>query len=398
MGGESMKQLRLLMCIVAALVGATALSNSAALADSNPAPIVGPAEKAALVGAPLVNERIVVHLTTQSTTVGKDTSNTSESDVVLSPGETGSLWFGAGDFDAAGQPDRFLQSRFSGRPMGIPEDELPSRGVYVWRADVRVVRAGSEAVTLDVSWTRFHSDRPGHPVHESGDTRTFTLRPHERHVFDFIDLPWSTCYRNISMAISVDVKEDEAFASRRIDYDVWLLEGAGAEPKRLGRLQLQGGQGEKVEARFPDVRYPLAGATFGDGREADAVMQIRVWVQGRMRADGTIDVYLSAGRFLSVAARGDTPHGGVGDGGHKTFMMRPGESVALPLPTPMGSYSLPRQPAARDGSQAPRGSPFVPIKTDVPGLTLTDDTIDVVNKIFFADKPPSLLLRTTVGR
>ena len=390
MGAESMKQLRSMVCIVAALLGALALSNAIHAADSS--------EKAEPVGAPLVNEKIEVTLIPQATTVGEDTSDVGGSGTVLSPGETGSLWYGAGWFDNAGQPERFFANRFTGRPPDIAEEDLPSRGVYVWRADVRVVRAGSEAVTLEVSWTRFHSDRPGHPVRESGDTRTFTLRQHERHVLDFIDLPWSTCYRNIAIALSVDVKEEKAFAARRIDYEVWLLEGAGAEPKRLGRLQLQGRQGEKVEARFPDIRYPLPGATFDDGREVDAVMQIRLGVQGRMRADGTIDVYFSAGRFLGVAARGDTPRGGIGDGGHKTFTMRPGESVALPLPSPMGGHTEYRKQAVRDGVQALKKTSPVPTKTDLPGFTLTDETVGVDNKIFFADKLPSLLLRATVGQ
>ncbi len=350
------------------------------------------------VGAPLVHEKVVVDLVGHATWVEGETSEVGDSSGVAAVGESLTLWYGAGDLLDDGRPDPFFQNNFTGHPS-LPPKDVPGLALYVWRADVRVVEAGSEAVTLEVTWTRYHSDRPGHPASEAGDTRKFTLAQKSRHVLDFIDLPWSTCYRNFSMSIRVDVQEDEAFATSKMAYDLWLVQGNGEAARRLGRLQLRGGQGEDLKSEFSPVLFPLPGAKWGDGRLVDCVMQMAIDVQGRRRANGTVDVRLDARRHLSIAARGDTPVGGIGDFGHKTFSVTPGETVALALPdTQGGIFVFPDEAVRRGTRRIDHGAIPEQGNTDVPGLILTKDVIGVRNPQFFADKPMSLLLSVTVDR
>jgi hypothetical protein len=148
------------------------------------------------------------------------------------------------------------------------------------------------------------------------------------------------------------------------------------------RFRGTGRQGEAVQFSFAPLRFPVSGVSFADGSKVDVTLEILGSLRGRVRSDGSIDLNLSATRWVDLVPSGTTSRGGTAGRGRKVVTVITGETVALGLPVPTGSTVV--SPTAFRGS------------TDSRKLTQAGPNEIVVNyEQFFAGHADDLIVTVT---
>lgn len=342
----------------------------AAAASLAAAPSAGPLENDRL--AAMVGERASVELLAISTSNAGDTGPRGSAAGVPT-------CFGFDEHQQAGA--RAVVMSFTGGGECHPEEAR-----WVWISNQRVVEATLERIMVEVDWSRYETleGKPARKV--AGDRRTVTLRPGEQHFLDFLDFGENAGYRNAVAAIVAHIGEDPALTRERLQYELWLVDEQRSGERVVRRVEATGRQGEEVNFKMPDVRYGIPGAAFADGAPAEVAMEISTSIRGRLRPDGSIVAELSAGRWLGVAAAAQDRGGGVGDGGSKTFTLRPDETVTLELPQPQGSHTKNKDP----NSAHREGVAFKAAASQ--GWTQDEQRVTVHFPAFFADHAMSLML------
>jgi hypothetical protein len=194
-----------------------------------------------------------------------------------------------------------------------------------------------------LDWARYDATAGGRSEKTRGDHREITLGEGETHVLDFVDRApdgiRDYCSRNVTIEIEATVKEDPALVDTRLAYDFWLVDEAPDRSRMTRHVETVRTQGERFETTFDLMRWSVPDARFPDGSTAEVAGEVRLSTRGRLRPDGTIDVYLRTGRIVGLVPAGRSPRGGVGAGGVRWLNVDPGEPLEIVLPTPGGSHA-----------------------------------------------------------
>jgi hypothetical protein len=303
---------------------------AAALAEERPRPLEG-------------GEKVRVAFTVFETFTSGATSALHTIPFDLSLGQTavGDAMHGTPfSFGVAGDPSG------CGSQSGFQSAEsLVAQYAVAWSADARVLEASTDRLVLSASWRRFARGSDGKPTESASEQiPSFSLREGDRVLLDFVHTPGSRCFRNAALEITAQVREDPAFASRQIAYELWLVHEMTDGRKTVERTQLTASQGERLPFAFSHQKVPA----LASGGTADQKLQVAITgqVRGRIRSDGTLALSLATNRTLSYVATDGSSDGEVGEGGRKTVDIRPGEAIRVELPDP--------------SQGAPRGDPRAP--------------------------------------
>jgi len=191
-----------------------------------------------------------------------------------------------------------------------------------------------DKILLGYEWKRQAEPGPGSAPATEGQGEV-TLAEGGHVLLDYVPVEEASsgCYRNVGLELSASIPEDPAFRDRRIGYDLWLVSEQG-EKRVTRRLQLIGKQGENVAFDYGMFATPLDKAPGRQGRPSgvDVIeMQVQGGVRGRLQADGSIELLLSANRM----ARPSDGHWATAAHGEKRVRATPGETLRLELP-PVG--------------------------------------------------------------
>lgn len=298
-----------------------------------------------------------------------------------------------GEFDAKGQPRDALCQNSVG--TGAPSPEAIESAVNVWRVRYRVLSVTMASITVALEWTRDTATAPGALERAAGDSRTVTLKEGESHTLDVVGSRDSSdrCAKNLRVDVNAVVSEDPRFAGERLSYDLWFVDEAPGRNAESRHVVATGRQGEKVEFSFPSVRWSVPGARFAKGGEAQVAGDVSGSLRGRLRDDGSIDLYLEARRDLGVTSAAEPRRGGIGDGGRKALRVRPEETLGLVLPSATGSntQSLDGTWGSTTGAPGTTSSGRAePVPTN--GVAVTKEAVSVDFARFFAGHTMSLRL------
>jgi hypothetical protein len=198
----------------------------------------------------------------------------------------------------------------------------------VWEAEVEVRQASAAGIELQVDWRRFDPSR-GPKTPAAGDSRRVTLHEGSYQLLDFHTTPRRAgCgYAGVGVKLSASLPEDARFQDRSLDYDLWLVhDGPGTE--RPWRISAR--HGEIFAFHFPAFVATMPGSRWADdGAEIAVKTFVQGRLQGRYRADGRVELSLSANRSFLVANNGGW---GATEQGQKVVDVAPGEAIQLELP------------------------------------------------------------------
>jgi hypothetical protein len=227
---------------------------------------------------------------------------------------------------------------------------------YSWQVQVQLASIGLDTVTLDIDWQRLESD--GSKARQAaGDHRTITLNQDGRHVLDFLPFsPTDSRVANAVFEVRAAPVEESVFAELRFGYDLWLVQLTAGGAKMTRHVTVNGRQGEKVPFRFEPVPLPL------DMRaqpEAESPLKLHVagTISGRQTPDGSLQIDLQPRRSFQIGGGGGGTSGGI-----KTFVVQPGETVNLELPSANGYFTL------RPDGGLPVTNPMVGVSNIAAGL------------------------------
>ncbi len=341
---------------------------------------------------PLVNERVWVGLEAFATDrAGPTPREGGLIEVPVKVGESTSLVVGAGSFDRNGraQPG-FCGGSFSSNDFSAHEIETGEKAPHAWVAEVKVLDATMDSLTLQVEWAHYVSAARGSATRVRGDTRVLSLREGDRHVLDFEDegeIAGDCPTRSVLVDVKARVAEDPALAGARLAYDLWIVDEAPGGARQTRRLDLAAAQGESVDFLFPLLTWPLPGVRFKDGAPAQVSASISGSLRGRMRTDGSLDLVLAGNRTAGVGPSGSRAAAVLGDGGRKIVRVRSGETVGLVLPAPRG-YSM----ASLDGVSASTSSQDPGAGVPADGVSVSGESVTVSFGRFFTGHKMSLVL------
>lgn len=337
---------------------------------------------------PLVGEKVGIRILRFGTPEsGAKTQNGSA-------GGGGLLYASAGFVDENGQPTGALCSGSIGSTSEVRDpDTLRGNAAHLWTVEARVLEAHTEQIRFEIDWARYDATGGGRSERVRGDHRVITLGEGETHVLDFVDRKPgenpNRCSRNVTIEIEAGVGEDPQFAETRLGYDLWLVDESPDGTRRTRHIETVGAQGEGLDAGFDLMRWPVRDAHFPDGITAEVAGEVSLSARGRLRQDGTIDVYLQTERMVGVVPAGGKPRGGVGAFGERTFSLDPGEALEIVLPTPGGSHAEWIDREAR-GSAVVFKSEGSRVRSD--GVSTEEGMLRVDFKRFFAGNKMSLIV------
>jgi len=252
----------------------------------------------------------------------------------LAVGQSGSAGIAVGSFDKQDRDNGNLCSNGTG--SGDREFDAP----HVWKATYEVLPAELGEISLKVDWQHIYAGTRGQAETVAGDTRTITMKEGATHVLDFVDIEPDAkdyCYRNVTVALTAKIAEVPELRYETLEYDLWLRHTDSAGKVHERQFRTIGSQGELVDFRLLPLRFVAAESFYPNGADIESILEISGAVRGRLRADGSIDLYLSASRWIDAEEQGTPRRGGIGDGGTKVFSALPGETVGMILPSPRGS-------------------------------------------------------------
>jgi len=337
--------------------------------------------------APKIPDEILLSILAYSTEANGATAS-----VGSASGGTG-VYLLAGGFDAGGNPERSLCVSAVG--AGSPDEDALARSVHGWRARFEVLAATMEQITLRVDWSRETAARAGSRQVAAGDVRTITIKEGQSHTIDFLKAPEGSteCGTSLRVDLSALIAEDERFADKRLAYDLWLVDEAPGQPKVTKYFAATARPGERVDFSFPSLRWPVPDARLSDGQAVEVAANVNGSLRGRLRPDGSMDLYLEANRDLGLAPVGATASGGVGDGGRKALRLESGDVLNLVLPEPQGTHvmGVNRRWSSVYGTR--RMTSYKQDTTGLPGgIELTGESIAVHLDRFLAGHTLSLRL------
>jgi len=225
-----------------------------------------------------------------------------------------------------------------------PVRELTERSAVAWEARVTVRNATLERIELDVEWKRYLRSAGGEPRRVAGGRRSVALREDEHHLLDFVPVEELTgrgsCH-SLALELKASVAEDPALASRRISYDLWLVDDGPGGRSATRRWRAVAKHGEAREFEFEPLRRHMkdgSGATDAVGAQTHVGGHLR----GRMMSDGSLEVALLAWRRDLPSER----HWLLGGSGEKLVRVAAGETIRLELPTPKRAQQTSAESAA----------------------------------------------------
>lgn len=133
---------------------------------------------------------------------------------------------------------------------------------------------------------------------------------------------------SVVVDIIASIYDDVALQGRTVEWDLWFT-GAQSGP---AHRTLTSPQGESAAFQFDPI---LASAIQPGARPDGATIHVYGQLRGRARADGTIDVALTAIRLVNSGspnlARVPRSLGPVSNSGQKNFVVRQGEAIKIVL-------------------------------------------------------------------
>jgi hypothetical protein len=229
------------------------------------------------------------------------------------------------------------------------QEDQEDEGGYRWRVAGTVRGADAGRVTLELRWQRVGVPE-GEAATQPGDRRTVTLREGELHILDLVhaDPGSASLCANVVVRVTAAVAEPSPHTHAWLAYDLWLVH-EGADGGRATRhLELAGEAGRPVSFQFAPLRWSLAGSPADAAAQDSVNLAVSGALRGELRPDGSVDLVLEAVRTLSL--RADRASGQ----GRKTFTVRPGDTVAIEVPGPVGVLTSTLEvPLERTGQWAP---------------------------------------------
>jgi hypothetical protein len=309
----------------------------------------------------------------------------------LRAGGEGNAYLLSGGFDAEGEPTREICTGAVG--SGSIDPERLAASAHVWRLHAKLLSATMENVVVFVEWSRTDAARRGVTRLTTGGFTTVTLPEGGLHTLDFLasPTPEDTCGASLRVDLDVAVEEDARFVQDSVEYELWLVDDARSGSGGTHRLRMTGAQGESLNFAFPALTWPLPDVRFADGRNGSVAATVTGAIRGRIRDDGSIDLFLEAHRDIGIVGR--QTRGAIGDHGRKSLRVGPAETLGLTLPPAKGTHTL-----ALDESWGSvfgvRGmtSEDMASSTAASGVERTDEAVSVDFAKFLGDHTMSLRL------
>lgn len=253
----------------------------------------------------------------------------------LAVGQRTVLFFNAGGFDAEKHPERALCIGSDGAGSDGPPTVLSA--VHSWRAAVQVVAARIGQIELLIDWSRTSSNGKG-KAEKVGDRRRITIEEGRSHTLDFLakeDDSNDSCGLNLRVDLKAEVVENPQQAAKELVFDLWFIDEAPGGVKQSQTLTMTLIQGQRGPFRFQPLTWVLPVSNSPRHRGATAAARLEGAIQGRLRRDGSVALNLEVLRTLGFKQI-PGPVDGTSKGG-KEFVIRPGETVDLALPSPQGT-------------------------------------------------------------
>lgn len=337
----------------------------------------------------LHDETIAVSLIRWTTDADGAKRPTGSADTVLSVRERGSIYASSGFVGSDGSIAHRLCTNSIGE--GGDRQALLGNSAHLWWVDIEVVEASTQRIELAIDWNRHDRDDAGNSNVAREGRRTIVLKEEQSHVIDFLEpLAGSAedrrCGLNVLYELRASVIEDPELVDAKLQYFFFVFDWEDGK-RRTQTAYAHGAQGELVEVGPVSLRWPIGRRT-PDGKTADVVAEVRGSLRGRLRVDGSIDLYLQTGRKVGVARPGQRARGGVGGGGQRMFNIKAGETIELVMPTPGGSHTEWIDPAGARG--------HVDAEPDTDGVAVAENLVSVDFGSFFAERKMSIVVTATI--
>lgn len=253
----------------------------------------------------------------------------------LAVGQSTVLFFNAGGFDAENHPERALCLGSEG--VGSDEPPTVHSAVHSWRAEVQVLAARIGQIELLIDWSRTSSNGRG-KAENAGDHRRITIEEGRSHTLDFLAKDVGSndsCGLNLRVDLKAEVVESPQQAAEELVFDLWFIDEAPGGAKQSQPLTLTLTQGQRGTFKFQPLTWVLPVSNSPRHRGATAAARLEGALQGRLRRDGSVALNLEVLRTLGFKQI-PGPVDGTSLGG-KEFVIRPGETIDLALPSPQGT-------------------------------------------------------------
>ena len=204
-------------------------------------------------------------------------------------------------------------------------DAQEAAALYVWHFDVGMREVATDRIVFDLSWERISRSAPTDPLR---GTQRIILREGQPHTIDLIHGPQNGDCMSIVVDIIAHVYDDAALQVKTLEWDLWFT-GAQSGPAHRA---LMSPQGESAAFQFDPIPVRAVQPGGPDGATIHVYGQLR----GRVRADGNIDVALTAIRVVNSGprnlARVPRSPSPISNSGQKNFIVRQGEAIKIVLP------------------------------------------------------------------
>jgi hypothetical protein len=280
--------------------------------------------------------------------------------------------------DAPGEASTWTVYAKTTDPLGVASGAVPAGWLagysHGWTLQLRRSAGEPGVARVDVEWSR--KELAGGTV-QAGDRRTIALKEGEHHILDFVPIP-SGPYANVVLELEAVHVEEPQFQSEMLAYDLWLVH-EGREGRVTRQVAVTGIHGQQTPYWFDPPRFPIGTAATD---QPALELSVSGTVRGRVRPDGRLEVTLVSRRTLimsaGLGALARRAHTGGADIGEKTFLASPGETIAVELPAPGGSFTL-----------VPNFA--IPVHLQ-PGVTVLGDRLHVSRAEFFGSGKTSILV------
>ena len=210
------------------------------------------------------------------------------------------------------------------------QEEQEADALYIWRFDVAMHEIATDKIVFDLIWERTSRATPNESLRR---TQRVTLREDESRAIDIVHGTSGDCL-SVAVDVIAYVQDDASPQGKTLEWDLWF---SGPQPAPVHRaLTTLHGQSGAFEFE------PRATAmTQAAGTVVTTTVHVYGQLRGRLRADGNIDVALTAHRIVNSAQShvADSLKAAVNakflrppSSGQKNFIMTPAEAVKIVLP------------------------------------------------------------------
>jgi hypothetical protein len=202
-------------------------------------------------------------------------------------------------------------------------DKQQADALYVWSFDITMLEVATDRIVFELAWERTSRSGQDDPLRR---TERLTLREGEAHAVDLIHTTQGGECMGVMLDVVAHITEDLELDAKTLEWDVWFS-GAPSGPTHRALVTPHGDRGA-----FQFDPVPLSSTRPG----SNTTLHVYGHVRGHIRADGQIDVALTAIRFVNSGPRDRTrmPRSfrNAGASGQKNFIMKPGETIRIILP------------------------------------------------------------------